>query len=778
MQRVPRVVVTAVGAITAQGAGAAALWRGLNAGRVAIRPVRGLDMSGYRTRLGGEVDPTGTHEGDAALRFALAAAREAMADAGIWPAAYAKSPSAVAAHRWGVIVGTCNAGLRSAEHAYRAQLATGTVDWHRYLMIQPQTIAEALAAQFGLHGPVLSVNTACASGAHAIAHAVEMIRRGRVDAMLVGGSDAFCDTVFAGFNSLESLSAAPAAPYSRRRDGLSLGEGAGMLVLTTLPAARAAGAPILAEVLGYGLSADGYHPTAPRPDGGGAARAIAAALADSGVDPHAVDYVNGHGTGTVKNDSAESNAVRRALGTHAEHTPLSSTKSMIGHLLGAAAAVEGIATVLALRDQIAPPTANFTEPDPRCGLDPVAGTARPMRIDVALSNNFAFGGANATVAFGRPGWPAATPATRRLDEVVVTGVGVVHPRATDRRELWRAYRAGTGHGQREHGLRVSYVDLDATAFVTPKQGRRLDRLSLFAVAACRRALDDANLELGSPNGDGVGVIVGTGIGPVESLETFSVPVMQGGAGAANPAVFPNTVYNAAAGHVAMLLGARGPTSTVTAAHAAGAAALCMAADLLAGGHAEALLCVGVDALTPLAVQVYAAIPLFGPRHTQRFLLSEGGIALALERRSTAEARGARVLAVLAGHGIANDAVGIGQCDPAGRGIEHAMRTALDTAGMKVADLAAIWANTTGLAPADRPEQAALTRLLGATTGVPTYRPKLVLGEPVGAGAHQSAALALQHWANAATNGPVLINSASLGGTHICVILRPDKDVTT
>jgi 3-oxoacyl-[acyl-carrier-protein] synthase II len=772
MDRVEPVVVTGVGAVTALGVGVERLWQGLLAGRVAIRPVRGLALAGHRTRLGGEVEARPPADRDAALEFALAAAREAMSRAGIRPAAGPAGPGAVPATRWGVLVGTCNAGLRSAERAWRARRSGGPLDWRRCLLIQPQVLAEAMSAEFGLQGPVLSVNTACASGAHAIAHALEMIRAGRAEAMLVGGSDAFSETVFAGFNSLESLAPRPAAPYSRHREGLSLGEGSGMLVLTKLSVARAAAAPVLAEVLGYGLSADGYHPTAPRPDGEGAARAMAAALEDGGLDPGAVDYVNGHGTGTPKNDAAECRAVRRALGAHAERTPLSSAKSMVGHLMGAAAAVEGIATALAVHDQAAPPTAGFTEPDPACGLDAIPGTGRRMRIEVALSNNFAFAGANATVAFARPGRRRHRPARRPPEEVVITGVGVVSPSAANRRELWRSYLDGAGPERREHGLRVARVDLDPAGFVSPRQGRRLDRLGLFAVAACRRALDDAKLDVDARNGDRIGVVLGTGIGPVDSTEAFSVPVLERGPGAANPAVFPNTVYNAAAGQVAMLLGTRGPTSTVTAAHAAGAAALCVAEDLLRSGRAAALLCAAVDALSAAALQVYAAIPLFGPRSGRRCLLAEGGIALVLEPRAAAHARGARILGVLAGHGVAADAAGIGRWDAGGAGVERAMRTALEAARLDAGDLTAVWANTTGLPSVDRPEQAALDRLLGGAE-VAVHRPKLVLGEPVGAGAQQSAALALQQWQDEGAAGPVLVNSSSLGGTHVALVLTPE-----
>lgn len=774
-----RIVVAGVGAVTSQGRGVEAMWRGFLEGNVAIHAVESLDVSTYGTSVGGEVrgwrrdqfaDPEAIEDLDPAVEYALAAAEEAIASTGILSlGADAGTAAGISSARWGVSVGTCNGGLRSLEQAWRSERDGIAPNWRQYLMIQPQTIAEALSAAFGLRGPVLSVNTACAAGAHAMAHAVEMIRSDRADAMLVGGSDAFNDTVFAGFHSLEALSPIPAAPYSKDRQGLSLGEGSGMLVLIEHSVAVALGAPILAEVLGYGLSSDGHHPTAPHPEGEGAARALTAAFTATGVAPADVGYVNGHGTGTPKNDSSESNAVRRAFGPASEKTALSSVKSMVGHLLGAAGAVEGIATVLALRDQIAPPTAGFTGPDPKCGLDAVPNTSRPMPIDVAMSNNFAFAGANATVVFGREGRPATPLPEPAAERVVVTGIGVITPTGLTPADLLRAYRGGDRPTSTAGEFSVAEMDFDPSPYLTPKQRRRMDRLGIFAVAASRMAFDAAGFVPEEHDPDRVGVILGTGLGPVESLERFTVPVLESGAAAANPAVFPNTVYNAAAGQVSMLLGVRGPTSTLTAAHAAGATALGVAHDLLRAGAADALVCPAVDALAPFAIRAYQRIPLFAdPRGD--YVLVEGAVALLLERESFARARGARVLASFNGYGNASDAVGIGRWDSEGTGVERAMRSALAEAGLTAGDLSAVWANASGLPSVDDPESAAIARL---GSGLRVEAPKRILGEPVGAGAQLSAALAIQE--SARFDRPVLVNSSSLGGTHISLVFSPEKE---
>ncbi|WP_051016932.1 beta-ketoacyl-[acyl-carrier-protein] synthase family protein [Nocardia cyriacigeorgica] len=773
-----RIVVAGIGAVTSQGRGADRMWQGFLDGHVAIDAVESLDLSGHSTTIGGEVRPWRTEAArteslDPAVQFALAAAAEAIDCARIRP--LDDAGAAVPATRWGVAVGTCNGGLGTVEQTWLADRDGNATDWQQYLMIQPQIIAEALSAEFGLRGPVLSVNTACAAGAHAIAHAVEMIRIGRADAMLVGGTDAFNATVFAGFHSLESLSPIPPAPYSKDRRGLSLGEGSGMLVLVEHSVAVAAGAPILAEVLGYGLSADGHHPTAPHPEGAGAARALSAAFTATGVTPADVSYVNGHGTGTPKNDSAESNAVRRAFGPAAEKIALTSVKSMIGHLLGAAGAVEGIATVLALRDQIAPPTAGFTGPDPKCGLDAVPNTARPLPMDVAMSNNFAFAGANATVVFGREGRPASPVPEPPIDRVVITGLGIILPGGTTAGALFDTYRAGRSGDDNSTELALSTPVFDPAPFLSPKQRRRMDRLGVLAVASSRMALDDGRLDPDAFDSDRIGVIVGTGLGPVESLEEFTVPVLESGVTAANPAVFPNTVYNAAAGQVSMVLGVRGPTSTLTAAHAAGATALGVAHDLLRIGAADAALCPAVDTLSPYALRAYRRMPAFADAPSHGYRLAEGALTLLLERESVARSRGARILAVVAGYGNACDGLGIGRWDREGRGIERAMRGALDESGLAPGDVSAIWANAAGLPAVDDPERAAIARLTGGS-GPRVETPKQILGEPVGAGAHLCAALAVHD--PAGFDGPVLINSSSMGGTHACLVLTPDTHSST
>jgi 3-oxoacyl-[acyl-carrier-protein] synthase II len=771
-----RVVVTGVGAITGQGPSADDLWEGSREGRVAIKEMDHVPMEGYRTKLGGEVKqkvdpehdylhPDGYRE--PVLDFALKAAEEAVEQCGVLPGGQ------IPPERWGVVVGTCNAGLLAAEKWYRGKMEGESPDPKLVLLSTPQALAETIAAAFDIKGPVLSINTACAASANAIGYAAELIRYGQADAVLTGGAEALSGVLYSGFNSLESLSPKPAAPYSKDREGLSLGEGSGMMVLMREDLARELGAPVIAEQLGYSLSADGYHPTAPHPEGQGAGRAIKAALQFSGASADEVAYVNSHGTGTAKNDPAETAATKVGLGEHAYNTTVSSTKSMIGHLLGAAGAVENIVTVKAIENQTAPPTANYREQDPDCDLDYVPNEQRAVPMDVAVSNNFAFGGANASVVWAKPGTRDAPPPLPEFDRVVVTGIGMLTPAGLDAASVWNAFAEGKSALAQENGSWVGRVDFDPSQYLPPKERKRVDRIGLFSLIGSKLALDDAGIEVDDDNRTRIGAIIGTGVGPMESMEDFSRPVFEEGAGAANPAVFPNTVYNAAGGQVAIKVGIVGPTSTVTAGHAAGASALIYAYDLAAENQADAMVCIAADAITDTVLRAYQELGALASSEPGTngtgFALSEGSVVLVLERLSKAKARGAKIYGEVLGYGITSDAVGVGLIDKSGDGVERAMRLALERTDLKPEDITAVWASASGHKYADPAERQAIERVFGESANV--QMPKLKLGEPMGAGGALNAALALKSY-ESGSSGPVLVNSLSLGGTNFSVVLAP------
>lgn len=766
------VVVSGMGAVTGFGVGVEALWHGVSNGQVAIAPLRReplatlgggawIGAEAPRERLPQHEYKKLSEQREPAVDYAVLAAEEAIADCGF-------EASSIHPYRWGVVMGTCNAGLVSAESWYLADVGRSAdpgLPW----LIPAQSIAEALAGAFGFRGPCLSVNTACAAGTNAIGLAADLVSEGEADAVIAGGTDALATVVFAGFASLEALSPHPAAPYSADRQGLSLGEGSGVLVLMSEAMARRLGARVRVQIAGYGLSADGYHQTAPHPEGEGAARAIRAALAAAGATAADVRYVNGHGTGTPKNDSAETSAIHLAMGAEANHILVSSTKSMIGHLLGAAGAVEAIVTVRAVEEDLVPPTANYTARDPDCDLDYVPNRARAASVDVALSNSFAFGGANACVAIARPG--RLQPPPPKTGRTFITGVAVLSPLG----DALDAIEAAVAHGSRPaagaDGLRIARTAADPEPYLSPREARRLDRPSIQAVVASLRALDAAGLRITPENRHRVGVFSATGIGPAESLEQFTTLLIAEGPSAANPAVFPNVVYNQAGGQVSIHSGAVGPASTITTGHAAGASALAYARETVARGRADAMICVASDTLADPVILAYRQMGFLRPGGD--FALAEGAGALVLESQEYVDGRQARPLAELMASATACDGLGTGTFDPDGAGLERAMQLALDRAGVSPSGLRRVWTGLTGHPPSDAAELAAIRRILGA--GIELVSPRLVLGEPMGVGGAWSAALAAIWLGRQPAGAVALVNSSSMGGTYVSLVLRSAEE---
>jgi 3-oxoacyl-[acyl-carrier-protein] synthase II len=324
--------------------------------------------------------------------MALAAAREAWTTSGV-------RAGDVTPERIGVSIGGTTGGMLEAEDLLRRRLA-GDLDRMpaRGLVAMPvHSTADALAAVFGCRGPRVTAVTACSSSANSVGLGADLIQDDRADVVLTGGTDSHCKMTYAGFNALQALSPDVCRPFDRRRAGLSLGEGAAVFVLEEEGRARKRGAEILAEFAGYGMSADAYHLTAPDPEARGAALAMRRALRDAGVEPRAVGYVNAHGTGTPQNDPIETRAIKAVFADHACRLAVSSTKSQTGHCLGAAGAIEILATVLALRHGFLPPTVNLEERDPECDLDYVPRHARAERVSLAVSNSYGFGGNNTSV---------------------------------------------------------------------------------------------------------------------------------------------------------------------------------------------------------------------------------------------------------------------------------------------------------------------------------------------------------------------------------------------
>jgi 3-oxoacyl-[acyl-carrier-protein] synthase II len=407
------VVITGMGATTALGVGLDAYERGLRSGQCAISTIDLFDASAYRSSVAGQIRgdvrtpamrrasaASGIHlrrrYGRTAL-FGLVALAEALADAGL--------------HRddvqdAGLALGTCTAGTPEAEAAI-LELPEGEDFWAtvapmRLLTTPVGTTADFLAAAAGVRGPVSTISTACSSATNAIGLGALWIRAGKVSRVLVGGADALCRLTHAGFNCLNLVAPERPLPFDARREGMVIGEGAGMLVLEDERLARARGARIRGRLLGFGNVSEAYHLVQPDPSGAGAERAMAAALRDAGVPPEAVEYINAHGTATPHNDVAEARGIRRLFGSRAP--PVSSTKSQTGHLLGASGAVELVAGLLGMDGGFLPPTSGWEEADPEIDIDPVPGVARDASFGLFLSNSFAFGGNDSSLCVAAPDW--------------------------------------------------------------------------------------------------------------------------------------------------------------------------------------------------------------------------------------------------------------------------------------------------------------------------------------------------------------------------------------
>jgi nodulation protein E len=397
-----RVVVTGMGVISALGENAAEFWNALTEGRSGVRPMQGVDRTQFRFQNGAEVQNYNPSkyfdEKDQSLldrfaQFAVVAAREAVRDANVEWTADLKERTAI-------VTGSCVGGQQTEDEGFVSLYKNGSPRVNPFTIprIMGNGGASRISVEFGVVGPTYTVSTACSSSNHAIGQAFWMVRSGMVDMALTGGSEAIFSMGFLkAWEAMRVVSPDTCRPFSKDRRGIILGEGGAILVLESLDSAQARGARIYGELVGFGMSSDAFHITQPSPEG--AARAMRGALCDGGLLPEQIGYINAHGTATPANDATETAAIRKVFGGHSDKLAVSSTKSMHGHALGAAGALEAVATLNALHCGILPPTANYTTADPACDLDVIPNVARKQSVEFAMSNSFAFGGLNAVLVF-------------------------------------------------------------------------------------------------------------------------------------------------------------------------------------------------------------------------------------------------------------------------------------------------------------------------------------------------------------------------------------------
>lgn len=408
-----RVVITGLGLVCPVGLNVTDAWTNILAGKSGIAPLTHFDVSDFSVRFGGSVrdfditeyiSAKDAKKMDPFIHYGIAAGMQAVRDAGL-------EVTEANAERIGVAIGSGIGGLTGIEKGHEAYTKGGPRKISPFFV--PSNIINMISGNlsivYGMKGPNYAITTACATATHSIGDAARLIEYGDADVMVAGGAEmATSPTGLGGFAAARALSTrnddpeAASRPWDKDRDGFVLSDGAGVVVLEEYEFAKARGARIYAEVIGFGMSGDAYHMTSPSVGGEGAARCMALAMRNAGINPEQVDYINAHGTSTPAGDVGETHAMKTAFGAHAHKVAVSSTKSMTGHLLGAAGGIEAVFTALAIRDQVAPPTINLDNPDPECDLDYVPHTAREMNIDVAMSNSFGFGGTNGTLIFRKP----------------------------------------------------------------------------------------------------------------------------------------------------------------------------------------------------------------------------------------------------------------------------------------------------------------------------------------------------------------------------------------
>lgn len=735
-----RVVVTGLGVVCALGDNVEKCADAAFNGKSGIRVVKSVNTEGCYVNLGGEVDirseELSDENYDRSSLLCIKAAGEALKDSGY-------EVTAENSNRIGVIVGNCVGGAASIDK-YFTDEENGAGNPEDILKMPAAVIANNTAKHFNLNGTTVNIVNACAAGTISIAYAADLIRAGKADAFVAGGSDSFSSLAFAGFHALHALDAEPCSPFNRS-SGITLGEGAGVLIVESYEHAKARGAKIYCEVLGSGVSSDAHHITAPDPEGKGQMLAINRAIKNSGLEPTDIDYINAHGTGTAKNDEAEFLSLHTIFDGKNDKLSVSSTKSMTGHCLGAAGSIEAVLTIKALCEDTVPPTIGYTDEDleslkEKAGvIDFVPNFKHNKTINYAMSNSFAFGGNNASIIFSKE--PHKIPDRTNSDRIYITGIGEV---------LGKPKAELTSDDYKEHGIKMAFY-------------RKLDRFSQLQLISGMRALADADIKVDEENGRDIGIVVGTADGPLTEIVGFQKNVIKNGTAGGSAFSFPNTVYNAAGGYFSIFAGIRGYNVTDANSVQAGLQSLCYAADVIRNGDEKIMIAAGTDEFTETTEYLYGKLNI-----ADKLSFGEGSVSIVLENERSATERGAKKYAELVGWSSAHKAVEFGITLS---GSEDALNTAIieacRNAGITTSDIDAVCGFSNGYKPLDVIEQRTVHELCG---GAALFCVKEQTGEARAASAAEQAAYAAKLLSDHKYNY-VLAASFGFGGQYSAVVLK-------
>lgn len=730
-----RVVITGLGMISAIGHNVEECINAAKEGKSGIAEAKSVCTDNCYSKLGAEVkdfnmDIPGTEGMDRVSKLAITASMEACKDAGL--------DDFNNSERVSVIMGSCVGGAVSIEGYYKNGKTKEDV-----LRMPIGTIANDVALIHHAGGVVTNVANACAAGTISIAYACDLIRAGKADIVLAGGSDSFASVPYAGFLALHALDPDGCSPFNHL-SGITLGEGAGVVVVESYEHAKKRNAHMYCEVLGQGVTSDAHHITAPRDDAMMQVEAMERALKTSGVKKEDIGYINAHGTGTHKNDESEFLGAHKVFDGANDNLSISSTKAMVGHCLGAAGAVEAVFTIRCLTDQVVLPTLGFSEADletlkERAGaIDFVPNKAHKKELHTVMSNNYAFGGNDASIVFADH--QGDVKVNEYNDKVAVTGFGVLTPLSNNVEE----YKANIDTFVPENAsIHTTYEDqLFDTVGLKRAFYRKLDNLSKMQAISGMQALMNAGIIVTEENDKNIGIVVGTSEGALSTCCQFQENICEKGNENGSAFNFPNTVYNAAGGYLSICSGIKGYNVTVTNGAQAGLQSVAYAVDVLRNGVNDTILTTGIDENTEVSTELFNKVGLIADNKTlpfegnkKGFTLSDGAVSLILENESKALARGAKVYAHITGYGMAHQSVRYAEINGTDVALEKAINLALKDANLTIDDIDAVESFANGFADIDNIEVSVLSKVFGnKLDNLALFAIKENLGEARAAGA--------------------------------------------
>lgn len=743
-----RCVITGLGLVCAIGNSVEESWENCLKGKSGIKVTSTVDTERCYAKLAAEVecaDLDSPENADRATKLCMKAVKEALSDAKFLPDEIQKEGSRVS-----VIIGSCVGGGASVEHYYRNGKPKEDI-----LKMPIGPIANEVAAYTGARGIVTNIGNACAAGTISIAYAADLIRAGKADAVIAGGSDSFTSVPYAGFLSLHALSENGCSPFNHC-DGITLGEGSGVLVVESYEHAKARGAKIYCEVLGSGVTSDAFHITAPRDDGEGQMNAIRRALKSSGASEGEIGYINGHGTGTAKNDMAEFLSVRTIFEGKNDSLSVSSTKAMVGHCLGAAGSIEAVFSIKALTQNKVPATIGYSEEDlrtlsERAGkIDFMPNNSKEKALQTVMSNSFAFGGNNASIIFSEKAGDVR--AERDAGKIHITGLGIVSSCGNGIENYVKKFNDEIPPEGVSTQSKIEIPEFDELGLKMAFY-RKLDKFSQIQAVSGMKALRDAGLEVNDGNAVDIGLIVGTADGPLSTICEFQQTIVERGNFYGSAFKFPHTVYNAAGGYLSICSGIKGYTATITNGAQAGLQSVAYAAEELRQKKSRIIMATGNDENSATMTELYEKLGMISEKHATPysaiggeskscgFSLGDGSTSIILESEESAKARGAKSYAVLAGYGMAHKSVPLDTIEGSGDALIEAVERALQDSGISADEIDAIVGFGNGCRSTDSLEIESYKKIFGERlSAIPLYSVKDTTGE----GRAASAALSCAH----------------------------------